>query len=274
MDIGYNQPSRPIFDANTHIIVRSIFVGQRINLKAFDGAKVLATNPLVVNAGSEGYAVLFRYGAIVLLNLDPLEEIAFLESLKLLVVDPFEKPESENTEILVDPSQPEQIGEKYIRLKESTVEYIQVLADVLAKSVTLSYYETNIAQIFDRIEPMAAELSSKGRSTGRKTREYLSHIGQALLVQSKMIGRVQVEEKPDLLWERPDLERFYLHLESEYELPERLGILKHKLDLIHQTAETMLGLLQDKRTLHLEWYVVILIVFELALSIFDKVWHH
>ena len=259
----------PLFDANTRIIVRSLFAGQRINLKAFDGAKILATAPLVVNAGSEGYAVLFRYGAVVLLNLDPLEEISFLEALKLLVSDPFEKPESEVTDIMIDPTQPEQIGDKYIRLRESTVEYVQVLADVLAKSVTLSFYEASIAQIFDRIEPMAEELSRKGR-TGRKTRELLSHIGQALLVQSKMIGRVQVEEKPDLLWERPDLERFYLHLENEYELPERLGILKHKLELIHQTAETLLGLLQDKRTFHVEWYIVILIVLELVLSIFSK----
>ena len=261
--------SQELFTPQTPVSVRTLFVGQRLNLKAFEGAARVATNPLVINAGTKGYAVLFKYGAVVLFDLNPMEEIAFLNDLHALISDPMEKPESDGAQIMVDPSQPEQIVDKYIRLKNSGVETIQIIADVLAKSVALSYYESQIAGSFDRIEPMAQELQGKGR-TGRKSRELLNHIGGTLAVQSKMIGRVEVEDKPDLLWDRPDLERFYALLVSEYELRERLAALKHKLELIQQTAETVLGLLQDRRTLHVEWYIVILIVFEILLSLWDR----
>ena len=62
-------------------------------------------------------------------------------------------------------------------------------------------------------------------------------IGQALLVQHRVSGRVAVEEKPDVLWDRSDLERLYARLEDEYEFPERAGVLKRKLDVIVETAQ-------------------------------------
>jgi uncharacterized Rmd1/YagE family protein len=260
----------PLFDLQTSIRVRALFVGQRINLKAFEGMPRVASNPLVIKAGAAGYAALHKYGAVVLFNLAPVEEVAFVSDLGSLITDAFEKPESEDTDVLIDPDKPDQMEEKYIRLKDCNVEHLQIISDVLAKSVVLAYYESQIAKSFDGIEPMAGELQQKGRS-GRRSRELLRHIGQALLVQSKMIGRVQIEEKPDLLWDRPDLERFFKQLCDEYEIPERLTILRHKLDLIHQTAETLLGLLQDKRSFHVEWYIVILIVMELLMSIGDKI---
>jgi uncharacterized Rmd1/YagE family protein len=56
-------------------------------------------------------------------------------------------------------------------------------------------------------------------------RTILRHIGNALLVQQRLSGLVAAAEKPDVLWERPDLERFYARLEDEYELKERADLL-------------------------------------------------
>ena len=36
-----------------------------------------------------------------------------------------------------------------------------------------------------------------------------------------MVGRVAVAEKPELLWDRPDLEGLYIRLEDEFEIKER-----------------------------------------------------
>ena len=67
----------------------------------------------------------------------------------------------------------------------------------------------------------------------------LKLIGQALLAQHRVTGRVAVEEKPDVLWDRPDLERLYARLEDEYELKERGGALMPKLDVIVETAHAL-----------------------------------
>ena len=89
------------------------------------------------------------------------------------------------------------------------------------------------------------------------------------MVQHKMVGRVEVTEKPDLLWDRPDLERLYTRLVDEYELPDRHRALDRKLELIARTAETVLDLLQTKRSLRVEWYIVILIVVEILLTLYE-----
>ena len=62
-------------------------------------------------------------------------------------------------------------------------------------------------------------------------REILKHVGHALLVRQRVSGGVAVEEKPDVLWDRPDLERLYARLEDEYELKERATALHRKLDV-------------------------------------------
>jgi uncharacterized Rmd1/YagE family protein len=49
--------------------------------------------------------------------------------------------------------------------------------------------------------------------------------------------------------------------------------LERKLELVSRTAETLLDLLQDKRTLRVEWYIVILIVVEIVLTLYELWWH-
>jgi uncharacterized Rmd1/YagE family protein len=84
-----------------------------------------------------------------------------------------------------------------------------------------------------------------------------------------MVGIVEVGEKPDPLWERPDLERLYLRLEDEYELRERLLALERKLALVSHTAETALELMQHDSSHRVEWYIVALIVVEILLSVYE-----
>ena len=92
-------------------------------------------------------------------------------------------------------------------------------------------------------------------------------IGQALLAQHRVSGRVAVEEKPDVLWDRPDLERLYARLEDEYELKERAGTLKRKLEVIVETAHALTDIIDANRATRLEATVAILIVAELIVSL-------
>lgn len=83
-----------------------------------------------------------------------------------------------------------------------------------------------------------------------------------------MVGRVEVTEKPDVLWDHPELERLHLRLVEEYELRDRSRALDAKLDLIAQTVATLLDLETNRSNLRVEWYIVALIVFEIPLSLF------
>lgn len=45
--------------------------------------------------------------------------------------------------------------------------------------------------------------------------------------------------------------------------------MERKLRLISRTSHTLLELLSNRRTLRVEWYIMILIVFEIFLSVYE-----
>lgn len=267
LNTSFTMSITSIFADKTIFKARAILAGERVDLRSLETTDRLAVAPLVVSAGDHGCAVLFRYGAAVLFNLSPLEEVTFLKHLGPLISDALAEPETEETKIKTNQERDSIVESGTISLSRLTLERLQVIATILARSVALAYYEKKVSAAFERIEPLADDLQRKG-TFGRQARGLLRHIGDTLLIQHKMVGRVEISEKPELLWEQPDLERFYLRLEDEYELRERDVALGRKLELISRTAETILDLLQNSRSLRVEWYIVILIVAEILLTLY------
>ncbi|KAB8320504.1 RMD1 family protein [Tolypothrix campylonemoides VB511288] len=257
-----------LFNDRDSFRAQALFLGKKINVQRLENYVCLAAMPVMVTVGEHGCAVLLDYGAVVLFNLEPVEKVAFLTKLSSQVSDSFADPETEEVEVQLNLAQSEKVKEGTILLHDFSVERLQIVADILAKSVVLSHYETSLATVFDQIEPFAASLLSENRSR-RQSRELLRQLGTTLLVQHKIVGRVEIIDKPDLLWESPHLENLYLRLEDEYEIRERHNALERKLELISQTAQTVLEFMQHSSSQRVEWYVVILIVVEILLSLYD-----
>lgn len=255
--------------APTRLRVRAVLVGDRLDTAGFRREHLVSTTPVAFKVGEDGLAVLFRYGAAVLLGLDEADEARVLAEVSGHAVGAEGPPEEEITQILVEPDQEPQItATGAIQLKAATVEHQLVLADALAKSVALAQDERQMAQVFEQIEPYAASLAFGGRwPAGRAAVRRL--IGQSLLAQHRLAGRVAVREKPDILWDRPELERFYARLEDEYELVERAEDLDRKLTVIGSTAEVLLDMLDTSRSVRLEVLVVLLILAEVALGLVE-----
>jgi len=152
-----------------------------------------------------------------------------------------------------------------ITLKTLTPDHLIVIADALSKSVVLARDEREVATVFELTEPFARQLAETGRAAaGRRT--ILKHIGNALLVQHRVSGGVAVAEKPDVVWDRPDLDRLYARLEDEYELKERAEALTRKLSVIAKTAEVLTDIIDTKRSFRLEIIIVVLIAVELVIA--------
>jgi uncharacterized Rmd1/YagE family protein len=256
----------------TALRARAVLLGNRLDLRALKNIDRIAGNPLMVPVAGGGSAVLFRYGAAVFFDVSPLDEVAFLKTLAPFVEDPLPEPGTEVLSLRIDPQAAEGIDQDHLLLTDARVERLQVVADILAKSAILSHYEDHIAQTFDRVEPLAAQLERRGHAR-LQARDLVRQIGSTLLSLHRMVGRVEVGEKPETLWEHPDLERLYLRLEGEYEIRERQVAIERKLEVIARTAETLLDLLQARRSLRVEWYIVILIVVEILLTLYELFVH-
>jgi len=249
---------------------RALLVGDRVDTIGLEHDRVLSTTPLAFPAGASGVVTLFRYGVVVLIGLTPPEQEEFLRSIERRIKGEFAIRDEEvatielsagTEEDHISPGGP-------ICVKAMSPERLLVISDALAKSVVLAHDEREAATVFDVIKPFASALAERGRTPGGR-RAMLRHIGKALLVQHRVSGQVAVAEKPDVLWDRPDLERLYSRLEDEYELKERVNLLNRKLAVITDTAKALTDIIDTKRSLRLEFIIVLLIVFEIVITFYQ-----
>jgi uncharacterized Rmd1/YagE family protein len=255
-------------EIGTRLTAHALHVGDRINTVGFE-AEALSALPLAIRAGRTGIAVLFRYGVAVLIGLTAAEETGFLDALKPRIDGKLARREEESVTLACAGETEDQVPSGGpVQLRDMSPERLLVIADVLAKSVVLAHDEREVAKVFEIIEPFAKELADHGR-TRRDRKGVMQLIGNALLVQHRVSGRVAIGEKPDALWERPDLERLYARLEDEYELKERVDALNRKLAVVAETADTLADIIDTRRTLRLELIIVGLIAFEVVITLYQ-----
>lgn len=250
------------------MIAHARFAGKRIDTRALEKDGAVAHSPLVLRAGERGRIVVFRFGVYVAFDVGEADEARFSGALEPHLIEPHRRPETETAEVVVHAGGAEGVdAQGRIVVSAPSVERLQVVASVLAKSTVLAHYEVGVADVFDRVDALA-ELLQRGARPARG-RELAREIGNTLLIQSRMIGHVEVSEKPDITWDDPALDRFYERLSAEYELVERERALSRKLDLIAQAAQTVLDLFNQRQSIRVEWYIVVLIVVEIAIILYE-----
>lgn len=243
---------------------RAALLGDRLIPDRTAQARVISTAPFAFRKG-EGFVVAFRYGAAVLIGLDPTEEEETLSQLAGPAASTVAR-EEERIGLELGPSLEEGLtATGALQLRELTQAHVLVLADILGKSVALAHYEKEIASVLDAIEPAANTLAATGRIPSAR-QDLLKLVGSALLTQHRVSGRIAFAEKPDILWEHPELERFYARLEDEYEIVERGTLLNGKMTVIASAAETFTDMMDTARSARLELLIVILILAELVIA--------
>jgi uncharacterized Rmd1/YagE family protein len=256
----------PRQDAVPSLRIRALMLGDRINTSGLEIGTLVSSTPVAFRIHA-GLAVIFRYGVVVLIGLLPSEEKVLIDTLKPRVIGELSPYEEETAQVqlcndesgeVIQPGGP-------ICLAKFSDDRLLLIADALAKSTSLARDERRVAAVFDVIEPFARALAEQGR-TPRRRKRILQLIGNALLVQQRVAGRVAVAEKPDVLWEKPQLDRLYARLEDEYELKERLETLERKLSAISGTANALTDIIDTQRSLRLEIAVVVLIVIEVVIG--------
>lgn len=263
---------QPLFAEQQTISCRAQYIADRLELRTLETTSLLATSPLTIKVEASGFAVLFRYGVVVLFNVLPINEATVLDKLQTFMVRKREHPEIEEVSFHIQPELKEIMQGDLLSVRDMSVEKMQLLAEVLSKSVVLSYYEKEVTKHFETIVSFAIPLKEKGFISTR-AKPLLHRIGSALLILYNMVGRIEVRDKPELLWEHPELGRFYAHLEDEFEISERHLAVERKLELVSQSSVTLLNALHAKRGLRVEWYIVILIVIEILIILYDIFFH-
>src|SRR4029450_3743284 len=134
----------------TRITARAFFVADRINTAGLERGDVLSTTPLAFRVGDNGVAVLFRYGVVVLIGLNALQEDEFLHSLEHRMTGAIARREDEIATIELAAEKDDQIPPGGpICLQSLSPERLILIAEALAKSVVLAGPERDVSAGFE-----------------------------------------------------------------------------------------------------------------------------
>lgn len=253
------------------ITVRALQLGEGLNLKGLERADAFSANPLAFRTSGGGTAMLFKFGAVVFVNMTPIEEEELIHGLERRIIDPLAERDVETAEIVMAPDDSDFLSSTgAIQLRTADPNSLLLVGEVLAVSVALAYDERRIATSFERIEPIANTLMKRRLPSGPKS-ALLEQIGEALLIQKRLASRVDLDDKPDVLWDHPELERLWTKLVDEYDVPARARAVERKLVVIRETADTITDLIATRTSHRLEVYIIMLIAVEIGFALYDRV---
>ena len=77
-------------------------------------------------------------------------------------------------------------------------------------------------------------------------------------------------DKPDITWNSEDAQDFFAQMNKLFELEDRYQAVKNKTEILIDITEILTNLTHAKRATYLEWLIIVLIAFEIIISLVNK----
>ena len=251
--------------------VRALRIGRRLKLAGLETeglsqSKILGRSPLLLLLQSGGLAALFPYGAVVLIGVSRAEEEALLQDLADRIEGQLDSPVVSQSEIEVGTSA--KVSADLIAVRDLSPSFLAVVADALAKNVALTFEEAEVEKVLMVLEPFADDLADSGRLP-RSRQRMLRTVGHALRIHHRLLERVEVEERPDLLPDEHEINRLHECLADAFHLKKRAKSLSRKLDVIEVMTAALTELIDAQREIRVELLIVLLIAVEIAIWLYE-----
>lgn len=247
----------------------TIYTGEYIDLKKVQEnvkhyAYLNRDHPLVIRLLKDQYAVLTKFGAVTFWNIPHKLRAEFLKE-----IQPYAKskkvhyPYDEDTMVFTG-SETNKITFDKVFLEHLGVQQIKIISYVLSQSVALERYEDEIETSLSEIGVIVENLKSSGRAL-LSERQLLRQIGKVLSVKQTAVAHLSLFDKPEEVWESPELEDIYNRMNAEYELQDRFDVLDEKIKYLSDISQMLMNFLAEKRSAFLETIIIMLFVLDLAL---------
>ena len=213
-------------------------------------------------------AVLFDFGAVVMIGIDGPRRDALIKAIIDRVGPEPHAPLTEEFLIEVAPGAPIEVKFDRVVLHDPTLPTLKLVSLLFSQSVAMDYYDEDVQEIQRRSDDITASMRSEGRLPGR-VGDLVRFIGTCMETKNDVIATMALFDKPDATWEDPDLDRLYNALRAELEIDDRFRALESKLRMIQENLVLLVDLTQHRSTWRLEMTVVVLILFEVLISLWQ-----
>jgi uncharacterized Rmd1/YagE family protein len=151
---------------------------------------------------------------------------------------------------------------------EASAATLGIIGILLAQSVSMDYYEEDVREILRRTDTIITSLQVEGRLPGRVP-DLVKFIGSCIATKNGVISTLSLFDKPDATWENRELDRLHGALRLELEIEDRFRGLEAKLRMIQENLVLLVDLSQQRSTWRLELTVVLLILFEVMIMLWQ-----
>ena len=261
--------SKKVKPGQLKFAVDTIYVGESVDLKRIqEGIKQYTylnrDDPLVVRLLKDQYAVLTKFGAVSFWNVPLKLRRQFLKE-----IQPYANskepsyPYDEDTKVLVG-NGAERVTFEKVHITDLDPGKIKIISYVLSQSVALERYEDDIETSLSEVGSIVESLKAVGKAP-MSEKELLKQIGRFLSVKQVAVSHLALFDKPEEVWESPELEKLYNLMSSEYELRVRFEVLDKKINYLSDISQMLMNFLAEKRNAFLEIVIIVLIVIEIGL---------
>jgi len=215
---------------------------------------------------------LFSFGTLVFVNCadsDIMDVIAYLKKLDRNLAE-FTRVEYVDDYKLTVSGDESSVTYDELIAPEMKDYYRQLVAVILAKSTAMERIEDEISRLFDDVEQFITQLKRGSLSISDERLAKLS--GRILSYRYSSISYIMILEKPDIVWRNQEAQELYSDLERLFELPDRYEKISHKTQTLLDMTQVFADLYHAKRGTRLEVAVILLIAFEIILSLVERFW--
>ncbi|MEH7254233.1 RMD1 family protein, partial [Neobacillus niacini] len=224
---------------------------------------------LLKNVDETQMVLVFSFGSIVFINHSTPNEIAaLLNYLYSFESDIDVKKADRYTDdysLHLRETKSIELTDEFVVVPEYESYYPELISTVLAKSVALEKIEEQLGYINDKLETMIDRLEKGKLRIGNK--ELARTTAKIIRHEYNTLAYVMILDKPDITWTSSSAGEFYDKMLEFFELNDRYLILKSKTDILYNIMDGFSTISHSIRGLFVEWIIVILILFEIVLSL-------
>ncbi|MGG1679762.1 RMD1 family protein [Neobacillus sp. NRS-1170] len=226
---------------------------------------------LTKNVDESQMVLVFSFGSIVFINHTDASEMkdlftyihSFESDFEIVHADKY----TDDYSLHIQETENIELTDEYVVVPEYEEFYPEVISTVLAKSVALEKTEEQLGKIHDKLETMIDRLEKGRLRIGNK--ELARTTAKIVRHEYNTLAYIMILDKPDITWTSNSASEFYDRMGDFFELNDRYKILKSKTEILYNIMDGFSTISHSIRGLFVEWIVVILIVIEILLTIFE-----
>ena len=211
----------------------------------------------------------FNFGSIVFCDVPNELQITMLARLTGIPGLDADRMCSESFSVVVTKEKRPGVEFNRIILDELTDERAEVIAGTLAQSTTMEYYEALVEESWSRVDENIERIEKRGKLSAWPYK-FNKQVGASLALRNRVVRVLHLLDRPDLIWDDSLMDSLYPDLRAMFDLQERFQALEYKLQLIQESWELLVDTSRDQRLYWLEAAIVLLIVFEIVITLFEK----